>query len=343
MPSRAKLGAITAAVECLAKTTGHAQMHGMASRRPTGERARRDRLLRAIPNWDDVRIFLAIRRAGSLSAAAGPLEITQPTCGRRLAALEAALGARLFDRTPEGLRLTVEGAALVEAAEMEEGARALALKAALRDRDLEGVVRIATTELLAVSFLVDALRTLRERYPGIRFELVLSNAESDLLKREADLALRFGPEGTRPRPDLLVAQKLGDEPFELYGADAYVARRGAPPEPEALAGHDIVVYSARNPASAWCAGAFREANVVLAAPSMLVSCAAVAAGLGLGVIPRRAARRFPQLRRLSPVVARGTGWIVVHPDLRRVPRIRVVADALAAIFRETGRSEPTTL
>jgi len=309
----------------------------MSPRRPTGDRARREQLLRAVPNWDDVRIFLAIHHAGSLSAAAGPLEMTQPTCGRRLAAFETAVGARLFDRTPEGLRLTAEGAALVEAAEaMEEGARALALKAAVRDRDLEGIVRIATTELLAVSFLVDALSTLRERYPGIRFELVLSNEESDLLRREADLALRFGPEGTRPRPDLLVAQKLGDEPFELYGTDAYLARRGAPPEPAALAGHDVVVYSASNPASAWCAGAFRGANVVLAVSSMLVSSTAVAAGLGLGVLPRRAARRFGQLRPLSPAIARGTGWLVVHPDLRRVPRIRLVADALAAMFREAG-------
>src|SRR6266545_3842406 len=96
-----------------------------------------------------------------------------------------------------------------------------------------------------------------------------------------------------PRPDLLVAQKLGDEPSK----------------PAALAGHDVVVYSARHPASSWCAGAFRGANVVVAVPSMLVSSAAIAASLGLGDIPRRAARRFPQLRSLSPVIARGTGWI----------------------------------
>ena len=83
--------AVARAAESLRATTGHALMHGMASRKPTDERARRGPLLRAISNWDDVRIFLAIHRAGSLSAAAGPLEITQPTCGRRLAALEARL------------------------------------------------------------------------------------------------------------------------------------------------------------------------------------------------------------------------------------------------------------
>ncbi len=274
-------------------------MHGM-SRKRASARARPGEALRSPSSWDDVRIFLAVHRAGSLSAAAGPLGLTQPTCGRRVAGLEAALGVRLFDRTTEGLRLTAEGAALVEPAEaMEAGARALALETAGRERDLSGVVRIATTELLAVSFLVDALGTLRARHSEVRFELVLSSQPSDLLRREADVALRFGPEGTRPSPDRLVAQKLGDEPFDLYGTDGYLGARGVPPDPAMLAGHDVVVYSDRHPASNWCASAFRGANVVLTAPSMLVTSAAVAGGLGLGVVPRRAARRFPELRRLA--------------------------------------------
>lgn len=312
-------------------------MHGVSPRRPPLGRARLGGVPRAEPSWEDIRIFLAIHRAGSLSAAAGPLGLAQPTCGRRLAGLEAALGVRLFERTPEGLHLTGPGATLVQHAEaMEAGARALALEAAGRERDLAGVVRIATTELLAVSFLVDALRTLRGRHPEIRFELVVSNEASDLLRREADIALRFGPEGTRPSPDRLLAQKLGDEPFDLYGTDAYLAARGAPADPTALAGHDVVVYSARNPASAWCSAAFRGAHVVLAVPSMLVSAAAIAAGLGLGVIPRRAARRFHQLRRLRPEIARGTGWLIVNPVLRRDSRTRVVTDTLAAMFRDSG-------
>jgi DNA-binding transcriptional LysR family regulator len=83
----------------------------------------------------------------------------------------------------------------------------------------------------------------------------------------------------------------------------------------------------------WCESAFRDATVVLSAPSMQVSTAAIAAGLGLGVAPVRAARLFPDLRPLSPVVARGTGWLIVHPEPRRVPRIRVVVDLLASSFR----------
>jgi DNA-binding transcriptional LysR family regulator len=301
----------------------------------------REALLRSIANWDDIRFFLAIHRAGSLSAASGTLEVTQPTAGRRLAALEASLGLRLFDRTPEGLRITADGATLLDAAKvMEQSAHELALRATVKNRDLEGIVRVGTTELFACSFLLAALVQIREKYPGIRAELVLSNMESDLLKREADIAIRFGPEDFRPTPGVLLGRRLGDEPFLLYGTDTYLRRWGAPSDPNDLAGHEVVVYSGRHPASEWCVNAFRGSTVVLSAPSMQVTGAAIAAGLGLGVLPRRAARLFPPLRPLSPVVAHGTGWLVVHPDLRRVPRIRAVADMLVALWRTDSFQQP---
>ena len=219
-------------------------MHGMRpGQEPSKNRRHRAALPREVASWDDVRFFLAIQRAGSLSAAAGPLNVTQPTCGRRLAALEASLGLRLFDRTPEGLRITTEGQSLLEAAtQMEQGAQDFALRATVTDRDLEGVVRIATTELFACSFLTLALQQVREKHPGIRLELVLSNSETDLLRREADIAVRFGPEASRPKPETLVARRLGDEPFLLYGTDAYLRRRGAPVDPDDLSQHEVVVY-----------------------------------------------------------------------------------------------------
>lgn len=153
------------------------------------------------------------------------------------------------------------------------------------------------------------------------------------MRREADLAFRFRPEGLRPAPDDLVAKKLSDEPLALFGVDLYLHRRGTPRDPSDLTGHDVVVYSDRHPASQWCEQAYRNANVVLRTTSMQVAAAGMAVGLGLGVLPFRAARMFPQLRAVSPVVARSTAWLVVHPELRRVPRIRVVVDALAAMFR----------
>lgn len=308
-------------------------MHDMKSQ--SGERARRGRApSRAAPSWDDIRFFLAIYRAGSLSGAAGPLGVTQPTCGRRLAALEASLGLRLFDRTPDGLKVTSRGKALLEmATRMEQSAEDLALRATVSDRDLEGVIRIATSDLFATSFLVGALRELRKEYPGIRAELAISNTETDLLRREADIAFRFGAEGSRPKRASLIARRLGEEPFLLYGADEYLERRNAPADPNDLFDHDVVAYAGPHPAVDWCARAFERATVVLSAPSMQVIGAAIAAGLGLGVLPKRAARLFPSLRPLSPAIARATGWMIVHPDLRQVPRIRVAVDMLTASYR----------
>jgi DNA-binding transcriptional LysR family regulator len=286
-----------------------------------------------LPAWDDVRFFLAVHRAGSLSAAARPLGVTQPTCGRRLSALERALGLHLFDRTPDGFQLTAHGRSLLEPAlRMEREASALTLKATSRDEQIEGVVRIATNELFASTFLVGALGQIRERHPALRFELVLSNAETDLLRREADLALRFGPQGSRPQPRSLVARKLGDEPFFLYGTEAYLRRRGTPKAAEALQGHEVVVFAGRHPAANWCARAFRGATVALSVASMQVAATAIGAGLGLGVLPRRAARMVPGLQTLSPPIAAATGWLIVHPQLRAVPRIRAVGDQLLEAF-----------
>src|SRR5262245_36514547 len=115
-------------------------------KKPPKSPRQRSILPQRLESWDDVRFFLGIARAGSLSAAATPLGVTQPTCGRRLATLEEALGVRLFDRTPEGLSLTTGGKALLAAATaMEQGAHDFALRATVTDRELEGVVRIATT------------------------------------------------------------------------------------------------------------------------------------------------------------------------------------------------------
>lgn len=308
-------------------------MHSMSTKRePRASRSNRKAVSRA-PDWDDIRFFLAIYRAGSLSAAAAPLGVTQPTCGRRLVALETSLGMRLFDRTPDGLKITVGGTTLLEAAKnMERNAEELALRAAVSDRDLEGAVRIATTELFACSFLVGALQRVRRQYPRILIELVLSNTETDLLRREADIGFRFGPEDSRPKPQSLVARRLGEEPFLLYAGQAYLDRRGAPSDAEDLAGHDVVVYLGRHPAADWCARAFADATVAFSAPSMQVTGAAIGAGLGLGVLPKRSARLFPSLRPLSSPIANATGWLVIHPDLKHVPRMRVVVDTLAAAY-----------
>jgi DNA-binding transcriptional LysR family regulator len=235
---------------------------------------------------------------------------------------------------PEGLRITAEGKALLDAASaMERSAEDIALRATMTEHELEGSVRIATTEMFATIFLVGILPAIRHHYPHISIELVLSNAQADLLKREADMALRFRPLGVQPMPGALVARKLRDEPLVLYGSESYLDRRGVPEDVNVLADHDVVLYSDHYPASDWCSRAYRGASVALSSPSMQVTTSAIAAGLGLGVIPTRAARSASGLRALSPVIASATAWILLHPDLRRVPRIRVVADIIASFYQ----------
>jgi len=304
-------------------------------KKPPRRRSDRDPDSRPLRSWDDIRIFLAIHRAGSLSAAAGPLGVTQPTCGRRLAALERALGLRLFDRTPDGLSITTEGTTLLEAATaMEDKAHELALRVSATDAKFDGVVRIATTELFALAFLSGAVPEVRARYPGIRIELVISDEPTDLLRREADFAIRFGPSGYRPTPDTLIAQKVTTQPFALYAAESYLERRGAPADPNVLAGHDVVVYTRPTYAGRdWFMQAIQGATIALLTPSMAVAATAVARGCGLGFLPRLGAREHASLRRLTGAIASANGWFVVHPDLRRVPRIRAVMDATAALLR----------
>ncbi|MBK7865075.1 MAG: LysR family transcriptional regulator [Archangiaceae bacterium] len=294
-----------------------------------------------MPSWDDVRLFLALNRAGSLSAAAKPLGLTQPTCGRRLAALEASFGFRLFDRTPTGLHLTAEGAEMLDAAQqMERAAETLALRASRRDRKLEGLVRIATNDLFACTELAGSLAKLRVRYPGICIELVISNVETDLLKREADLAIRFRPEGVLPTPQQLVAKRLSggalaalrscELPREARGAErpdrSCGARRGG--VRRKTPGSRLV----REGVSKREAGAHRSEHAGGRGGDRR--------GVGLGVLPRRAERQFPLIRPLSAEVAQGVAWLVLHPELRRVPRIRAVADGIVQLFESDSDPHP---
>lgn len=296
--------------------------------------------MKALEDWDDIRFFLAIQRAGSLSGAAATLGVTQPTCGRRLSALEKTLGTQLFSRAPDGLRVTAEGASLVTAAtQMEEAARSLAFKAAATVEKLDGSVRVAMTEFTALAFGARIFPRLRERHPGIRIELVLADTNSDILGSEADIALRWRGEGFRPSPAKLVARKLGRIGWCVFGSERYLAKRGVPPEPSDLVGHDVVLYpGGLHPGHEWLAKATAKAVPVLVSANMICNASAVSEGIGLGFFPRQIVRVEPSLRQLNQPVAWASAWLVMHPDLRRVPRIRAVADVLASAFRDELRS-----
>ncbi|HET9754672.1 MAG TPA: LysR family transcriptional regulator, partial [Myxococcales bacterium] len=143
-----------------------------------------------MPDWGDLRFFLEVARNGTLAAAARKLGVDNTTVGRRLAALERDLGARLFTRTPDGLALSAAGEAMRAAGvEMEQALLRAEQRALGADRKLSGLVRVATTELLGEVIVLPALRALHERHPQIRVELLTGSGQLDIARREADVAL----------------------------------------------------------------------------------------------------------------------------------------------------------
>jgi DNA-binding transcriptional LysR family regulator len=276
-------------------------------------------------DWDDARLFLAVARHGSLRAAGRALGLSQPTVGRRLAAFEAAFGGpALFDRLPEGLRLTVAGAALVEPAErMEQGALALERRRAATSPGLSGTVRVSVGEW-AAGFLARHLAD-QSRTPapaGITLELVESRETANLARREADLALRHHP----PEGGDLYITKAG-----VFGCAVY-ARRGG----NAAAWVTCTEEQAHYPTSRWVQQQLREtgAGVALRASNMLMQYTAIRAGAGRGVLPCYAADEDPLLERLTPPLPEIAAeyWIIVHRDLRRAACVRAVMDWIRTLF-----------
>jgi DNA-binding transcriptional LysR family regulator len=284
-------------------------------------------------NWDDLRFLLALRRAGSLGAAARLLKVEPSTASRRLGSLEAALGAKLAARTPEGLVLNEAGLAASDLAEtMERGILELVGRIGGDDQRPQGIVRLATTESMA-TFLMRGLVPLREAHPLIQIELVVSSTSLDLTRREADVALRLFRE-TNPT---LIARKVGEIGWSVFASREYVERKGiVPGESLELAGLAVVGYKdpvSRAPGPSWLAANTRPAQIVLSGDSVSSVVNAVRAGLGVSALPCFLVADHPTLVRLTPaVVARGEAFIVIPPDHRDTSRVRLVMDALASLF-----------
>lgn len=277
-------------------------------------------------DWDDVRVFLAIVRTGSMRAAGRALGLSQPTIARRLAAFEATFGgATLFDRLPEGLRLNGAGQKLVAAAEtVEEAALTLERRRAAASPALGGIVRVSTGECAAgflARFLSEPARTLPH---GLTLELIDSRQTKNLLRREADMALRHQP----PQSGDFYTCKAGTFACSVY------RRRGA----EAAAWVTYTDEQAHYEPARWVRRQVEETGrpVALRASSMLMHVEAIRAGTGRGVLPCYVGDGHPLLERLTPPIPELAAeyWIIVHRDLRRAPRVRAVIDWMKALFAE---------
>jgi DNA-binding transcriptional LysR family regulator len=281
------------------------------------------------PDWDLYRSFLAVIDSGSLSGAARDLGIAQPTVGRHIEALEQALGgAPLFTRSPGGLRPTETALALAPHAQaMAAAAQALVRTASGEADAAAGVVRITASEIVGGEVLPALLTEFREAHPRVTIELALSNRPEDLLRREADIAVRM----MRPTQDALLAKRIGAVAVGIFAHRGYLQKHG---EPRSLdeAGHTAVGFD-RDPQ---VARAMRAANLPLGreffafrSDSDLAQLAALRAGFGVGGCMFGLARRDPNLVHVLP----GVGfememWVVMHEDLRASRRMRLMFDHL---------------
>ncbi|WP_114395281.1 LysR family transcriptional regulator [Oleisolibacter albus] len=282
------------------------------------------------PDWDLYRTFLAVLRGGSLSAAARSLGLTQPTVGRQVEALEASLGAPLFLRSPLGLTPTALAEALRPQAEaMAATAEALLRMASGQGQGVRGTVRLTASEVVGVEVLPPILAGLRVRHPALEIELVLSNAVDDLLRQQADIAVRM----VEPRQEALLVRRLGEIPVGLYAHQTYLMRCGVPQQPEDLADHTVIGFDRETPAIRAMRErlpAVAQLRYALRADSDVAQLAAIRAGFGIGFCQVPLARRTPDLVRVLPayVELRLGTWIVMHSDLRSAPRCRAVFDGL---------------
>ncbi|HQA08822.1 LysR family transcriptional regulator [Zoogloea sp.] len=275
-------------------------------------------------NWDDLRFLVEIGRSATLAAAARHLKVDQTTVARRLRALEDALGTPLFERSDGHWRPTGVGADVLERAmRIEEDVAGLARLAEAGAQAVSGVVRLTAVGAIVGDYLVPRLPGLYARHPELVVELIASNDNLNVSRREADIAIRLA----RPESGDFLIRKLADVGFAVYG----------PAQPDPTRSNDWVTYDdelAHTPEMRWLAGQLAGGRVRLRSNKLAGLLGAVAVGIGRAVLPCFLADATPGLVRESgpqPVLSRDL-WLLVHPDARRLPRVAAVADWLGECF-----------
>lgn len=286
-------------------------------------------------DWSLVQAFLAVAETGSLSGAARLLGASQPTLGRQIKAIEAQLGADLFVRQARGFSLSETGAALFAPAQaMRAAAGQIALTAAGRTERLEGTVRITTSVAMALYHLTKVIAQIRAAEPHIAVELVPSDNTTNLLYREADIAVRM----YRPTQLDLVTQRLGEVELSVFAAKSYLARRGYPTHAADFATHDFVGYDT-NPAMV---EGFRAAGLPVTREFFKTRCddnvvywELVRAGCGIGFVQASIGRTDPLVQELpfGDMAPNLEMWLTAHAAMRQTPRIRRVWEMLAEGLR----------
>ncbi|RAO77388.1 LysR family transcriptional regulator [Dyella jiangningensis] len=283
------------------------------------------------PGWELYRSFLAVMHEGSLSAAARALGMTQPSLGRHMRELETALGTALFARSPQGLTPTELARELVPHAQaMASAAATLQRTASAGREEISGTVRLTASEVIGAEVLPPILTLFRERHPGVVVELVLSNQSSDLLRRDADIAVRM----VQPTQEALVARHVGRIELGLFAHRRYLDAHGQPSTIAELGGHALIGFDTERPYIRRLRPEgmpYTREHFSLRTDSDLAALAALRAGFGIGFAQVNLARRDPQLVRLlpDPLSLALETWVVMHEDLRQSLRVRRLFDHLA--------------
>ncbi|TPM11001.1 MULTISPECIES: LysR family transcriptional regulator [unclassified Mesorhizobium] len=281
-------------------------------------------------DWNLIKSFVTVAETGSLSAAARKLSASQPTLGRHISELEQALGVILFRRGRSGYALTEAGAILFERGKAVSAQASAFSRLALGSVEaIEGTVRIAASEVVAAYVLPDMMARLGVEEPGIEVEIVASNQVENLLRRDADIAIRM----VKPTQNELVARKVCDIALCACASLAYLDRCGRPREPADLLDHALIGFDR----SEEMIRGFTHSGIPVTRNSFrfrtdnqIVLWEAVRAGNGIGLGQEPLAKRDPLVEEVLPglPLPKLPVWLAMHRDVRTSVRIRRVADFL---------------
>ena len=289
-------------------------------------------------SWDLYRSFLTVLQQGSLSAAARELGLSQPTVGRHVDALEEAIGAQLFTRSPNGLLPTDTALALKPHAETLAATTAALLRTASGQREsVAGAVRVSASEVVGVEILPRILGPLQETYPKLQIELSASDTIEDLLNREADIAVRMA----EPRQDALIVRRIGDLPVGFHAHRRYIERHGMPETIADLARHRLIGFDRQTAYIRLMISRYSMPDIdfVFRSDSNLAQLSAIRAGVGIGICQTGLARENPDLIHILPEafnIPLGT-WVAMHESLKTSPRCRATFDALVKGLQDYHR------
>ena len=282
-------------------------------------------------DWNRMRAFVVTADTGSLSAAARALNLTQPTLGRQVAALENELGITLFERVGRALQITEAGANLLpHARQMSEAASRLSLIASGHSQEISGTVRITASDVFSVHLLPDIMLELRQRAPNLHVDLIATNDIADLLRREADIAIRH----VRPEQPDLFARLIAEAKGNFYAARSYLDQRGTPTSKEDLKHHDFVSFGDTKRMAEYLdnIGIHTSTdNYVAGSENGLVAWELARKGFGIAPMSDHVGNAFPDMVHVLPDIQpiRFPVWLVTHREVHTSKRIRLVFDLLA--------------